>query len=305
MATASTVLYKRTYLSQEPVIGFIEFLRGLVAGAPLPAAHVFSVRDRKLYVGYAFLVQQTQGARGLRIDSLEGAFDRYWWNRGNFAANDEVLKALREEVLTALDTQGTDEQRLDAHLSAICAVLRWGAGGTGLKLYRENMRWARENASTLVRRIRLARDAIDADVVDLSVFGGDEGARMNAGYTKLFALACRASIIYDGRVGAALGLLTRMFCTAQKLSTVPEELAFRWGGQTSTGRFLPLPRNPSRGPLAFPALNTSDRIWARWNVQANWILGEVQQGADADWCRGPDGLRRIEAALFTIGYHLP
>ena len=37
---------------------------------------------------------------------------------------------------------------------------------------------------------------------------------MNAGFVKIYSLLCDDCVIYDGRVGAALGLLTRQFCEA-------------------------------------------------------------------------------------------
>jgi hypothetical protein len=131
------------------------------------------------------------------------------------------------------------------------------------------------------------------------------GVRMNAGLTKYYALACDNVIIYDGRVGAALCLLVRYFLEGKGDSApqdVPGELAFRWGAQNAR-RGRARPRDPSSTRYKFsPLAYASDREWARCNVLADWVLTEARARASASWCRAEDGLRRIEAALFMIGY---
>jgi hypothetical protein len=42
----------------------------------------------------------------------------------------------------------------------------------------------------------------------------------------------------------------------------------------------------------------------RLNVHADWALSAALDAARADWCSGPDGLRKLEAALFMLGYDL-
>ena len=53
--------------------------------------------------------------------------------------------------------------------------------------------------------------------------------RMNAGFVKIYSLLCEHCVIYDGRVGAAWGLLVRQFCEATHRTTVPPCLAFAFG----------------------------------------------------------------------------
>ena len=52
---------------------------------------------------------------------------------------------------------------------------------------------------------------------------------MNAGFVKIYSLLCDDCVIYDGRVGAALGLLARQFCEATGRTEVPSALAFAFG----------------------------------------------------------------------------
>jgi hypothetical protein len=82
---------------------------------------------------------------------------------------------------------------------------------------------------------------------------------------------------------------------------VPDRLGFLWGDGDGGGKS----RNPSAGRYQFGKLYGGDygsKAWARVNVQANWVLTEALRAAKAHWCSGPDGLRRVEAALFMLGY---
>ncbi len=42
-----------------------------------------------------------------------------------------------------------------------------------------------------------------------------------------------------------------------------------------------------------------------WNRRINIVLNAARQQANAPWCNQADGLRRLEAALFMVGYDLP
>jgi len=55
------------------------------------------------------------------------------------------------------------------------------------------------------------------------------GVRMNAGFTKIHALMLDDFVIYDSRVGAALGLLVRNFLTEKDIAYLPEVLHFAYG----------------------------------------------------------------------------
>ena len=52
---------------------------------------------------------------------------------------------------------------------------------------------------------------------------------MNSGFTKIYSLIVQDFIIYDSRVGAALGLLIKCFCEDKQKEKIPEELRFAWG----------------------------------------------------------------------------
>jgi hypothetical protein len=97
-------------------------------------------------------------------------------------------------------------------------------------------------------------------------------------------------------------LLARQFCIQEELTRVPPAIAFQWGDAPSKRN-----RDPTVGCLVFKKLDSVTRAdqWAQSNVAANWILTEALKLSNAPWCRCEDGLRRIEAALFMVGYDIP
>lgn len=203
----------------------------------------------------------------------------------------------------------------EASLAAVESILRWGAGGTRLGLYTRNMKWAESAAKEgrLVDMLRSGRNIIISGTPNVSAFGDVvSGPRMNAGFTKYYSVACKNVVIYDGRVGSALGLLVRKFCRGRELTKIPATLAFRWGAKyTRNGdKAAVMQRDPSVSPYKFMQLrggSSGSRIWAEQNIRANWILTEAiwkSEGRGSEWCKKEDGLRRLEAALFTIGYSM-
>jgi len=296
-------MQRNQYLEDSNVHAFTEYLSDLIAGSAFH--HDFKVVDPRLPTDYEHHVNGH-----LHIKTLQHAFQCYWWNRKGFDKNQVELQSIALEVSNAIkaDTQATS-------LAAVKSVLRWGAGGTALGLYTQNMKWAERAAreGQLTNVLQSGRDVMASTTPNARVFADvANGPRMNAGFTKYYALACENVVIYDGRVGSALGLLVRKFCECRKLNTVPATLAFRWGAK-NTGNGDPIvakQRDPSVPPYKFLQLRggaSGSRIWAEQNIRANWILAKAiknSQSPGNEWCKGKDGLRRLEAALFTIGYSM-
>ena len=69
---------------------------------------------------------------------------------------------------------------------------------------------------------------------------------------KIYSLLCDDCVIYDGRVGAALGLLTRQFCEATGHTEVPSalELAFGTPKEARNTKNTKV-RDPSHSPCGF------------------------------------------------------
>jgi hypothetical protein len=287
---------KQQYLARPEVVNFTTFLSDALKGKASLDHHI-NIRDRRLPAG---------AARGhLQIDSLQQAFENYWWDRERFDVNAKKLEKAQKIVRAAIGMEPAIDGTKQA-LGALHAVLEWGAGGTGQKLYTSNMEWARNAGDSLIRRLSVGRQLMSDDDPNVTPFDDSDGPRMNAGLTKYYSLACEGVVIYDGRVGAALGYLVRKFCIAHRLERVPESLAFRWGAQNASSPQAALNRNPSLGNLNFQRLPAKGgAAWATQNIHANWVIQAAKEQANADWCGGPDGLRKVEAALFVMGYEVP
>jgi hypothetical protein len=293
----SKILEKSAFLDEPIVIEFIHYLSSLLSGEPIH--HEFLIRDRKLPANDSRISEPL-----FFITSLEQAFNSYWWNGQAYDINAKKLAQIQEFVRSAMGYEGLPRST-DSSLDALREVLKWGAGGTGQKLYTSNETWALNCGNKLTESLRKGRNEMTSQLPNLDVFRPSKTriyARMNAGFTKYYALACDDVIMYDGRVGAALGFLVKNFCVTNKIKNLPDELAFRWGAQNGKN---PLNRNPSDLIFRFEKLPIEGSIWAEWNIKANWILSEARKVSDAAWIKGPQGLRHIEASLFVIGYSMP
>lgn len=127
---------------------------------------------------------------------------------------------------------------------------------------------------------------------------------MNSAMTKVYAAVDPDHlIIYDGRVGAALGLLARDYLYEGKVSgDVPDELAFGWGAsRLRLAEGVKSERDPGDGRYRFPRLfgSTRDRRHAQMMRDASLLLRRVVSNFDRN---GGPALGELERALFMVGY---
>ncbi|MBC6399703.1 MAG: hypothetical protein GDA42_01780 [Ekhidna sp.] len=109
-------------------------------------------------------------------------------------------------------------------------------------------------------------------------------------------------MIYDSRVGAALGLLIRNFLTDKNILEIPNELKFAYGKARPTkgDKSGINKRNPSNENFKFPFLRNDDKFHTLNNIRANWLLKDI---ADKSAFKNESSpIRALEAALFMIGY---
>lgn len=198
---------KASYLENYAIQGFTEYLTELINGASI--VHSFTIRDKKLPKN-----DPRKKSKTFTMDSLEAAFNGYWWDHEGYESNAQKLNSVQKTVRSAMSATSDTTASSEA-LHALREVLKWGAGGTGQKLYTANESWAINQSNFLADSLRMGCSEMSSDTPNLQVFKPSKTsiyARMNAGFTKYYALACDDVIIYDGRVGAALGLLAREFC---------------------------------------------------------------------------------------------
>ena len=282
MGAHTKMTSKNQYLQQAAVTDFIQQLASWMDGESF-GEHQFKVRDKILPANYD---------RDFHASTLEEAFQRFYWNGQYFDDSQALLDNYRTRLRDSL-------QRNDAELllKVIDDVLLWGSGGKVIKLYTYNRDWSAHNQQMLASKLQRSLDILQSEEPDTSPFDGE--LRMNAGFTKVYALTGDQVMMYDGRIGAAMGYLVRQFCESRRMM-LPEALCFPWAPGAST-----MNRNPSTELLHFKQLANRSRFHAEWKIRASWIASAALRQTKSAWCQGPNGLRRFEAALFMLGYEIP
>lgn len=222
-------------------------------------------------------------------NSIKEAAERYSWT-GNDAARD--FENLSSTLNNAV--RNNDE---DAVARICLEIFKWGGVGKNSNdrsvLWLEKQRRHRELCDGLLEACSLLQDMRS----DLSRFDGD-CLLMNSAMTKVYAaLKPSKLIIYDGRVGAALGLLARHYLHSIKYDgALPEELQFPWG----KARGVQV-RDPSDERFKFPQLfgQRKDMLHAEWMRRTSDLLRKVAiTVSPSSSC----SLASLERALFMIGY---
>jgi hypothetical protein len=287
-------MHRSTYLSHPVVQSFIEWLSANLDNSTFKHAYLNRLRKTPW-----------------QCESLSHAFEQYHWahpaiSRLNVKpgatahSNHIALMALKADLHNALAPG-------QAHDGAACQasidVMVWGG------VQAKNVSWLNTHREGLAARLSAVRDALDAGDTDAALLT-DASLRFNAGMTKVYSLICRDFVIYDSRVAAALGWAVVMYCRAHQLSKVPVELAFPWAAAKEAGARPAKRRNPGEGALRFPRLKASTNH-AQWNLKASWMLTAVLKhpnaalsGFNASTKGDIAALRKLEAALFMIGYDL-
>lgn len=221
-------------------------------------------------------------------NTLSQAARHYSWT---LPAHATAFDRLSEELRLGLDNNQEDEVR-----STCLAIFQWG--GVGAAESNRSRIWVSDQTrGTLIERLKEAAEALRGTTVELRIFDG-EHLLMNSAMTKIYSASCPEELaIYDGRVGAALGLIARDFLIERKhCGPVPEVLRFAWGSARTSGVL----RDPSAGGLRFPRLfgTSTDLMHAILMHRASRILRHVSGKIGK-----PEAmLSDLERALFMIGY---
>lgn len=282
-------MLRNQYLSISVVDDFINWLAvNLDHPTLLAHAYIDRRRGKKVFKG------------------LHDACSQYHWKHQgalhtpggtSLASSHATVSALGDALQSAVKA-GND---LDA-LVASTDVMTWGGVRAG------NVRWLTINHSGLAQTLASTSAALASDNLGHPLLTGNKQLRFNAGMTKIYSLLVNDLIIYDSRVAAALGWIVVKYCQARHLSKVPSELAFPWApAKEAKNAQSPKNRNPGQRPYLFPHLRSGEHH-ARWNVKASWVLAATlarAPGSVFNTFSIVPALRRLEAALFMIGYDLP
>lgn len=281
---------KETFLADKHVKGFSNWLESKL-DMPNSFSHGYYLKKNH---------------RDWRCSCLYDAYKSYWWRFNTFCpvANRWISGAsLQEsfEFLTRLAKTFRESVRInDIVLARECAfsMLKWGGVERG---NRERINGMGEDVCDHFRDIQ---EQLDLSSVRLNK---NHGIHINSGFTKLYFLLIDDFMMYDGRVGAALGLMVRKFCEENDLYQIPRLLQFSYGpGRESRGSSNR--RDPSLGPYKFSQISFNPRRHLQDNIKASWLLKAVADNTKSRFSRLPqvpplnERLTALQSALFMIGY---
>lgn len=270
---------------------FADYLIGLWSGASAPFVHRYAVTHHPAWITWK---AQAKG-RDWWCETLRQAAEHYSWYEAPAPDDFASIASRLRDALAANDCAAAQQ--------ACEAVFAWGNVALGKDGGSRDWINAHVARATLCQSILRAVELLQPDCQQsLQAFDG-ERLLMNSAMTKIYAAADPHNIIiYDGRVGAALGLLARRWLATSTERSVPQDLAFCWGGK----RDDPLDtRNPSQGNFKFSKLGYSApqiQHWADLVRISNRILRQVVSTlrAQGESVR----LLDLERALFMVGYNV-
>lgn len=224
--------------------------------------------------------------------SLSEAFFHYSWPEAPQPNSFQCIAARLRQALAVKDQAAARHECL--------AIFKWG--GVARKANDKSRVWVEDQyqKKTLCQSIMQATQLLQPGSSQaLDAFDGRR-LLMNAAMTKVYAAADPDNIIiYDGRVGAALGLLARYWLEMCNIADVPADLAFRWGRGQGNAK-----RDPSLGNYSFPELYSpstkthhKDAAWAGQVRLAGQLLKRVMVFNSSIASIGD-----VEKALFMIGF---
>ena len=266
--------------SREQIREFCQFLAHEWGGT---RHHSYAVPFRRKSRRRSRAVERKWSAVG-----LADAVSKYAWSGKNFSENKAELDRFAADLQSAIQRDSNND---------VCAILRaimhWG-GVDNKHRQKRTFEWIERNADEISAKLSNAVDLIKDERASLDSFDG-VNLIMNSTMTKIVSLADpeQKLVIYDGRVGGALGFFVARFTEEREIHQydVADQLLFAVDREAK--------RTPETNRIHFPALfgKARDRCHAsmvRWASQLIWQVAKECQASP----------REIEAALFMWGYNV-
>ena len=276
---------KTAYISTPEVKQFIEFFADKIFGN----------------FEHRYLVRQT-GKEWSSINIRDAALKYQWPWRGlcnTLCDNARELDRLQINLRNALKPANSV-----ALVNSSLDVFKWGGVLNG-------------NKNRVIVNMGVLVGLYSGAISQLHLAGDDKFLgkvwNMNSGFSKVYSLLSDDMIIYDSRVGAALGFLVKHCATQHKWGTIPEELLFPYASpRNAVTAVKPLNRNPgSYHGVSFPSFSGRPDLQAVFMIRASWIVEAVIKKVacikEKELKCGQVTIpkqRFIEAGLFMIGYDL-
>jgi len=272
------------------VKGFIQWI-GQRMDAPGMFWHSYVLKKRQTY---------------WECDSIYSAFEKYSWDFSFFSAikNDRVIGNTYQDtqaitnIISLHFKEGLKNNDNAACRNCCLDILTWG----GVKRHNDarifNLGDSLCNYLTNINA-KFRSDRNSDEYYSRDIF-------INSGFTKIYSLFVEDFIMYDGRVGAALGLLVKMYCDENNISCIPDSLKFAWG-RGKESQYVSSEksrRNPSSDRLFFPELLNNPQKHLECNIRANWLLKEITLRTTSKFNHLPLEIQTtaLQSALFMIGY---
>jgi hypothetical protein len=219
---------------------------------------------------------------------LADAASKYARSGKNFSENKAESDRLAADLQSAIYRNSSKD---------VCYILRaimhWG-GVDNKHRQKRTFEWIERNADEISDKLSSAVDLIKNEWASLDSFDGVD-LIMNSTMTKIVSLADpeQKLVIYDGRIGGALGFFVARFAEEREIHQydLADQLLFALDRETK--------RTPETKRIHFPVLfgQARDRCHAlmvRWASQLIWQVAKECQASP----------REIEAALFMWGYNV-
>ncbi len=252
---------------------------------------------------------QIKAKRDFNSNCLYEAYEQYWWpyrmndpekgervSGGSFTDSFKHMTKLAEMFRAAVLDK-------DEELARKCALSMLAWGGV-LDKNRKRLEEIPEGVCKYFKQVQKRLKISDVRL------GNHDGININSGFTKLYFLLVDDFIMYDGRVGAALGLLGRLYSEENGLETIPEAIEFSFGRGKTSGSMQHSEnrRNPSNGLYRLPEFTGKPSRHLNDNIKASWLLKELADRTSSRFAQLPQNsplnerLTAIQSALFMIGY---
>ena len=219
---------------------------------------------------------------------LAAAVTKYAWSGKSFPENKVEFDRFAADLQSAIQRDSNSD---------VCAILReimhWG-GVDNKHRQKRTFEWIERNADEISVKLSNVVNLIKNERASLDSFDGAD-LIMNSTMTKIVSLADpeQKLVIYDGRVGGALGFFVARFAEEREIHQydVADQLLFAVDREPK--------RTPDTNRIHFPALfgKARDRCHALMVRRASQLIWQVAKECQAS-------PREIEAALFMWGYNV-
>jgi hypothetical protein len=219
---------------------------------------------------------------------LADAASKYARSGKSFSENKAELDRLAADLQSAIYRNSSKD---------VCYILRaimhWG-GVDNKHRQKRTFEWIERNADEISDKLCSAVDLIKDEWASLDSFDGVD-LIMNSAMTNIVSLADpeQKLVIYDGRIGGALGFFVARFAEEREIhqDDLADQLLFALDRETK--------RTPDKKRIRFPVLfgQARDRCHALMVRRASQLIWQVAKECQAS-------PREIEAALFMWGYNV-